>query len=214
MTHHILPICRTILFVALLSLGVFEHAQSEELQPADAFENFITKQRLNTFKDISLDKKYSISYFVVKPGDGKSDKVFVGQDAGHSFIRLIKFDPDGYVRETLSFGLYPDFDYLPVFRERGPSVLRNNEFNHWDYKRSNVLSLQQFNNILDYAMEIADGSEYDLQDYNCTDFVIRISSFTNNPLPDTQKRWPLGKGSTPVALAQDIAILNGGNKID
>jgi len=194
--------------ILLNGVGITETAPdmeaSNRLHPSD----------FQAFKETRGYMKYMISYFVTKPGDGKSNRVFVGQDAGHAFVRLTKLDLKTFEKDSLSFGFYPDFHYWPILRERGPSAIRRNEFNRFDYKRTYSLNQNQFKAILDFAASKALNSDYDLQDYNCTDFVIQLSELTENPLPDTQRSWPFGEGSTPVALAEDIASLNNGNRFD
>lgn len=203
-----------LLIAAILGLSLKAPFWDENELEEPAQQNQLTHIEFAAFKDSDQNKKYYISYFVIKPGEGKTNRVFVGRDAGHSFVKLLKIDQRTLERETLVFGFYPNFSYLPVFNEKGPSVIRDNEFNRWDYKRRYSVSLNQFNDILDYASSVSLTGHYDLQQFNCTDFVIGLSRFTNNPLPDIQKRWPFGNGSTPIALAESLSNLNGGSRID
>ena len=207
---------KTLFFVLVagLLMSTLQGFSNLEATQESEISNRIHSQIFEDFKDNNPHKRYSISYFASKPGDGKSDRVFVGQDAGHSYVRLTKFDPATHSQDGLSFGFYPDFTYWPVFREQGPAVIRSNEFSHWHYKRTYSVNLDQFNDLLDFASSKSQNAEYNLQDYNCTDFVIRLSELTSNPIPDSQKKWPFGKGSTPVALAENLALLNNGNRFD
>ncbi len=50
-------------------------------------------------------------------------------------------------------------------------------------------------------------SEYDLDNYNCTDFALDLGLEADMVLPDTKGFWDGGGGSNPGSLGQDIRNL-------
>jgi hypothetical protein len=72
------------------------------------------------------------------------------------------------------------------------------------------ISASILNDIINFTSTIP--PTYNLNSYNCTDYVIDISNFTSNSLPNCWAFYPGGGGSSPSVLGEYIRNLPESNQ--
>jgi hypothetical protein len=135
-----------------------------------------------------------------------------GLSVGHTFIG-IKTDYNGY-DQTKYYGFYPSFD-LDLSNQVGASAIGNDAHHSYDVYASFSVSCSQFNEILKTSVS-ASTNDYDLQNYNCTDFGITVANSIGLNILDTTSPWvylgqQMGSSSNPGDLGEDIKTITNGN---
>lgn len=116
-------------------------------------------------------------------------------DVGHTFIAL----QQGTIRRV--FGFYPKTavnPYSPIDKQ----AFGNNEGYSFDVSINIPISSSQLLNIIGYTNSVP--PNYDLNNYNCTDFGIQVANLAGLSLPDSYGSWLYGGGSNPGTLGQNI----------
>jgi hypothetical protein len=113
---------------------------------------------------------------------------------GHAFVSLQQND------NTVVFGFYPKQRAKAFIFADGS--IHNNQEDPYDVSISMNISASILNNIINFASTIP--STYNINQYNCTDYVIDISSFTGHILPNSWAPYPGGGGSSPSVLGEYI----------
>ena len=132
--------------------------------------------------------------------------------AGHTFISF----STNYSGEdkTITFGFYPvvavNNNNLIV-----PSKIGDDSDHKYTSSVTLNLSCDDFNNALNNS-KVESLNNYDLNNYNCTDYGINIANSIGLGVNDTESslEWKgrtLGKASNPGDLGEDIKLLNNGN---
>jgi hypothetical protein len=81
--------------------------------------------------------------------------------------------------------------------------LLDNSGHAFDVSASREVTAEQFDRALNYA-RVGLVQNYNLNDYNCTDFAIGVARAAGWQVPDTQGSWPIGHGSNPGDLGEDL----------
>jgi hypothetical protein len=213
-----------------LAMKCFYKSLSPSADVADAgFLNFITKddslletqtreltakrlkspeityqQIIGTFNDGKQAAAYALLIHIKQPVPGKR-QVHKLADSGHSFITLIKYNSDT-TATTLSFGFYPKhhhpFAGTPLF-PYSHSTFKNDHNYIADETTGRFISENTFNEIL-LMVKAHDGIRYNLNNKNCTDFVLDAALLADINITDTFGRWPLGRGNNPGITGQGI----------
>ena len=162
------------------------------------------QQITQTFNDGKQAAAYAILIHIKQPIPGKR-KVHKLADAGHSFITLIKYNTDTTVT-SLSFGFYPKhhhpFAGTPLF-PYSHSTFKNDYNYNSDETTGKFISPRTFDEIL-LMVKTFDGIRYNLNNKNCTDFVLDAALLADIYIDDTFGKWPLGHGNTPGITGQGI----------
>jgi len=169
---------------------------------------------------ISPSATYSLTIYVEQPIPN-SDAPNNGTDPGHTFISMSINDPlnsDNNITQTLGF--YPQDSVNPVTGNNVVDGLFVDNSGH-NYHVSATINLNNssFYQIVNQIDTLGNSTpEYDLENYNCTDFGITIANAAGMNLPDTEGIWgidipvigfkELGSGSNPGSLGQDIRNLS------
>ena len=168
------------------------------------------------FNDNKEALKYTLTIFVDQPGPGgdRDTYEFVDYniDAGHTFVKLERENADG-TKSTIIVGFYPD--KLP--RPSTPitnGYLGDDTVHPFEVKKVYTVTKENFDKSLKYIETIESSKiKYNLNDYNCTDFVIQTVTAAGEVVPDTYGTWaspnPIfgtwtGGGSNPGDLGEDL----------
>jgi hypothetical protein len=115
---------------------------------------------------------YSVTLNAALPNDNDPDELEVNSHPGHAFITMTKTNGSNTV--TQSFGFYPRIGRKSISMGDVTSAIKN-DGNHKvnaSIKMDNILE-SQFQALQSSAISLAFLS-YDLNDFNCTDFALRV----------------------------------------
>jgi hypothetical protein len=148
-------------------------------------------------QDFTLSEGALVTIYVNQPIPNSDDawRSTGDEKAGHSSINITQ----GNVSRT--WGLYPEGDADPL-APNDPHRFGNDE--NKDYHVSITFSVDgsQLGDIINNAVNYMEN--YDLNDNNCTDYVISTAQLVGITLPDPQKSWVGGGGSCPGAFGEGL----------
>lgn len=149
-------------------------------------------------KCINLNQSAELIIYIDQPIANRADSYSASTgypDPGHSFIAI----QQGDVRRI--FGYYPATNVYPN-APNDPRAFGNDQGHTFDVSISIPISPSQLVDIIGYTANAP--STYNLNTYNCTDFVIGIGNLGGLNLPDSYGTWPGGGGSNPGQLGQYV----------
>lgn len=187
--------------------------EDDEAIPANlefALPCFDTENNQNGYHDVTIYVKQPVP---------NSSQISAGLgDAGHTFIELAQSVNGNVVRQFI--GLYPANSNVSPNNPIVDGIFIDDSEEEYDVSLRIELSPEQFNNIIDYLTSFGDINEYgdiininpqyDLNEFNCSDFGLNIMNFTDIQIPDSTGEWggeygyDLGQGTCPALLGQDI----------
>lgn len=154
---------------------------------------------MSYLKCINLNQSAELIIYIDQPIANSADSYSISSsgypNVGHSFIAI----QQGGVRRV--FGYYPATTVDPS-APNDPRAFGNNEGHVFDVSISIPISATRLVDIIGYVANAP--LTYDLNNYNCTDFVIGIGNLGGLNLPDSYGTWPYGGGSNPGQLGQYI----------
>ncbi len=153
----------------------------------------------NYLECFNANQNAIITMYVDQPKSGYSDAfalTWSGAVIGHTFVSITQGS------NTSVFGFYPSTDDTNTSSPPEPSAMGDDSGESFDVSISVTVSGTVLQQILQYA--IGRPSNYDLDNYNCSDFGIAIGNLAGLGLPDAYGTWPGGGGSNPGALGQHI----------
>lgn len=156
-------------------------------------------------KCFALSKPAKITFYADPPINGSAIKFSKYDKAGHAFITIEQNNNGNLVRRTLGF--YPDEAIDPVFVTSGPSILGDNSDNVYDVKLSVDVTGLQLAKILNLVRN--SNPIYDLQKYNCTNFVLDVSDAAGLNIKRTVAWWGIGSGLNPTNFCEDLKTIPG-----
>lgn len=124
---------------------------------------------------------------------------------GHSFISIEQSS------NTAVYGFYPDSDFTGPLTPQADSIIGDDSNSTYDVSVSIDISPSQMQQIIDYSIFYS--SLYDLNVYNCTDFVIHIANILGLGLSNCNGSWPGGSGSNPGSLGEELRNITPTNTI-
>lgn len=122
-----------------------------------------------------------------------------GFNVGHSFITIKQGN------KIRSFGFYPDGTSKPTAPTE-PGIFGDNSLTEYDVNISKNVTGTKIQAIINLAKQYESGN-YNLNDKNCTDFVIDVGAITDLDFGDASNNWYLGGGSNPGTLGQVLRSL-------
>jgi hypothetical protein len=123
-------------------------------------------------------------------------------DPGHVF--LVLSETSGGTTITRNIGFYPSVNVTP-FSSSAPAAMGNDENHIYNISGSFSTNNAMFFNILGYFQAAgAAGYNYDVNNNNCTTFVLNALSTGHIYLPSTIGYWIGGLGNDPGDLGEDI----------
>lgn len=127
-----------------------------------------------------------------------------GFDVGHSFITI----KQGLIVRSL--GYYPDGTSKPTVPTE-PGIFADNSNTDYNVNVITTVSGSELQQIIDLAIEY-ESEDYNLNDQNCTDFVIEVGEISGFNFGDADNDWFLGGGSNPGTLGQVLRGLINNNQ--
>ena len=126
------------------------------------------------------------------------------------FIFILNY---GGIDKSLTFGFYPSIE-VDLNNQVVPNAIFDDSGHEYSVSVTLELSCDDFNQALQYTL-IASENNYDLNEYNCSDFGISIANSVNLGVADTSSPWEylgeiFGNSSNPGDLGEDIKELSEG----
>lgn len=137
----------------------------------------------------------SVTIYVDQPITDSDAIASTSDKAGHAFISISQ---NG---NTSVFGFYPAGN-AGIFNPSGASAMGNDSDRIYDVSISKNINGSTLQSILNHSINYP--SSYNLNTYNCTDFVIEVGNLMGMELPDCYSNWGVGGGSNPGKLGQYI----------
>lgn len=119
-------------------------------------------------------------------------------DVGHSFITI----KQGI--NVMTFGFYPAVGIGFINNVIG--VMNNDQGHSYDVSLTMNINATTLQNIILHSIE-SSVENYNLNNNNCTDFIIEISNILGLSIPDCYSSWGLGGGSNPGKFGQFIRTM-------
>lgn len=150
----------------------------ENLSPID-----ITKY-LKCFSNIPDEGSIcSIEILVDIPVDNHPNRLFNYEQGspGHTFLQITK--TNGNQSVTQNIGFYPNATWKMLLAEPVQSKIVDNGEHEFNASLKMNITSEQLNNTLNYITNLAT-HDYDIDDYNCTDFALEVfnQSRVGNPI--------------------------------
>ena len=125
-------------------------------------------------------------------------------DVGHSFLTIQQGS------KVRSFGFYPDGISKPTAPTES-GIFGNDQAHEIDVNVNVNATASELSRIITLAIQYSN-EDYNLNNQNCTDFVLDASNILSLDFGDAGGTWLLGGGSNPGALGQVLrSQINSGN---
>lgn len=169
-----------------------------------------------------------LTIYAEQPVPGQRTSYGPKSEWGHSFVTLSATplmsdenggDPIPGDEIHITFGFYPREDMSGQPFATVQSEILDNSRHKYHVAVEFEISQNQFNSAMEMAVSKA-SNNYDIEDYNCTDYVIDIANSLNTvSIPYTNSDYTffsitVGAGRNPGDLAEDMKNLPIGNLID
>lgn len=152
----------------------------------------------------------SVTIYVEQPVEGQPKpyrKILgVGVNPGHTFITVSQSIGGQTYRRTI--GYYPQGDVEPSDPE-SLGVVKDNNGLEYHVSVTFPLNSTQFTNLIQLVdHDINNTIDYDLNEYNCTDWAMDMVNSTGViTLPECFDTWPGGGGSNPGTLGEYLRTI-------
>ncbi len=151
---------------------------------------------------IDPSQNATLTIYADQPISGSNLPISSSGDVGHAFVSISQ---NG---NTVVFGFYPQ-QRAKAFLVADGSI-HNNQGDSYDASMTMDISASILDDIINFVSTIP--STYNINVYNCTDYVIDISNFTSHGLPNCWAFYPGGGGSSPSVLGEYIRNLPESNQ--
>ncbi len=147
---------------------------------------------------LDIDTPTTLTIYADQPTANSSLPTNSNLDPGHAFVSLTQ---NG---NTVVFGFYPEKKAKAAFLDTG--AMGNDQNHEYDASISVNITPEQVLSIIEYA--VTPPEIYNINHFNCTDYVIEIGNKTGLNLPNCYTPlYPGGGGSAPSVLGQYIRNL-------
>jgi hypothetical protein len=163
----------------------------------------VIRDRNDYFNCFKTTSPAILTIYADQPKAGSNDPVY-GTDVGHSWMSITQ--TVGNTTVTRVFGYYP-LDGASPMDPTDPGTLVNDSAHEYDVSLSVPLNARQLSLMLNYTINQLPGT-YDLNTYNCTDFVVEACRAAGIPLPENSQTWFGGGGLCPGQLGEDLRTLD------
>ena len=179
----------------------------EDLSPID-----ITKY-LKCFSNIpDVGSTCSIELLVDIPVDNHPNRLFNFEQGspGHTFLQITK--TNGIQSVTQNIGFYPNTTWKLLLAEPAQNKIVDNSEHEFNASLTMSITPEQLNNTINYLSNLAN-RDYDIDDYNCTDFALEVFNSSRMGNPIEIQKYPIPSGvtyknmSTPGALYNKLSIM-------
>jgi hypothetical protein len=162
------------------------------------------------------EKPFVVIIYVDQPGTGGDRNTWeggiTGIDVGHTFIEVIS----GVDGSRTTVGFYPadgpgePGNGVSPIDPQDPGILRPDNNHPWDVRHSIEITPEQHETIIRNINEDrVTPPTYDLNDCNCTDWVLDVLAEAGIVIPSREGRWPGGGGHNPGDLGEDLVARGG-----
>ncbi|HMJ70922.1 MAG TPA: hypothetical protein VK508_18605 [Cyclobacteriaceae bacterium] len=163
----------------------------------------IIRNRNLYFRCLKTSRPATLTIYVDQPKAGSTAPVY-GTDVGHSWLSISQ--TIGSTTYTRVFGYYPENGVSPI-ETSDNGVLVNDSGHEYDVSLSFSISAMDVTQILNYANNHLPAI-YDLNSFNCTDFVVDACRAAGFILPENSNSWLGGGGLCPGQLGEDLRTLD------
>jgi RHS repeat-associated protein len=156
------------------------------------------------YVDLTGLEKFLVVY-VRQPEPGKSTAYTVDTrgrvDAGHAFVGLKDTD----AKTESKHGFYPKTGVIPGVQPDAKGQVRDDSNASWTVSKEYEITDEQYSAVKESIEgDIANPPDYNLDTFNCTDWVEDKAANAGVTLPNTKDTWPGGSGSTPGQLGEEL----------
>ncbi|MRG46959.1 hypothetical protein GFS24_17690 [Chitinophaga sp. SYP-B3965] len=163
-------------------------------------------ENINRYVDcFTASKRAKITFYADQPMGGIALEFSMKEKAGHAFITIEQTINGSLI--TRSLGFYARSSVDPFFSKSSVSQLGDNSNESYDVKLAVDVSGLQFASILEIIRNYS--PVYDLEKYNCTNFVLDISDAAGLHINRTIATWGVGSGLNPGSFGQDLKKISG-----
>lgn len=141
-------------------------------------------------------KPARITIYVDQPVHNGNHYFSMSDGVGHSFLGI---EQDGNIR---TIGFYPQGTASPLYPD-DPMQFKDNMGKQWDVSISFEINANELSALLNYTKNNTPAT-YDLNTFNCTNWIISACSSMNIHLPQTIVNWSRGGGLSPGQFGQDM----------
>jgi hypothetical protein len=149
--------------------------------------------------DIPINGNPNINVFLDKPG--------------HAFLQITK--TNGSASLSRSFGFYPKDQYSSLTLDPVESVILEDNLHAYDAKIRMSLTETQYNQLMNYSINLANNTQYDLNNYNCVNFALDcFNSVLSSGNKISAPNIPIGyitNGKTPASLYSNLVNMKNSN---
>ncbi len=122
-------------------------------------------------------------------------------NVGHTFLILTEVTPTGTI--SRSVGFYPQEMVYPGYTS-APGMANNDQQHPYNISLTMTVTNSEFFDVLSYVKNTVNGV-YDLNNNNCTSFVLGTLNASGLSIPATKGSWAGGgSGYNPGDLGEDI----------
>lgn len=146
-----------------------------------------------------------LTVYVDQPLPGADDPFTILGKMGHAFISIEQTGAAGTSRRFLGF--YPQTAVNPFGKTSAPATIGNDEEKKHDLRLAIPLNPGQLQSVL--AAIKNHKAEYDLEDYNCTDFCMDVAQAAGVIIPRNSGWWIFGRGHHPGRMGEDMRNMPG-----
>lgn len=141
-----------------------------------------------------------LTIYVDQPQPGSDEPFTILGKMGHVFISLEQKVGGTTIRRF--FGFHPSGKVSPFGNRISPGVIGNDQSRKHDIYLPIELNAIQFDAALGAIFNHT--PNYDLENYNCTDFALDVAAAAGHTLPRNSGWWIFGSGRNPGRLGEDL----------
>lgn len=143
-----------------------------------------------------------ITFYADQPSPGSDEPFTILGKMGHAFVALEQTVNGNLIRRYIGF--HPANGVNPFNQTSSSSMLGNDQARKFDVSLSVALTSEQMGQVLAAIYQYQ--PTYDIERYNCVDFVLDIAQAGGLSLPRTTGWWIFGRGRNPGSFGEDLRL--------
>ncbi len=198
-------------FGGAVALGAISFALVSEKSEGETAATPPTNGGENDAKEDEKDKPYVVIIYVDQPGEGGDRDPYEGGllrplDVGHTFVEIV----NGETGESTTIGFYPDpadpdADGVGKGDPEDPGQIVDDSGHDWDVKAEFEITKEQYEELMEQIeKDRKDPPDYNLNEFNCTDYVLELLADIGIKIDSEEGTWPGGGGNNPGDLGEDL----------
>lgn len=153
----------------------------------------------------SVSKGAIITFYADQPTAGVAATYSMKEKVGHAYITIEQLLNGRIVRRTL--GYHPSGVISPFLNKDANSVLGDDSNEPYDVRLSVSVTGETLGTILGLVQNY--NPVYNLENYNCTNFVLDIADASGVRIARTKGTWGVGAGLNPGNFGEDLKKMPG-----